>query len=226
MTLNTTSGVAVLTPEQVEALVVQPLIRQSVAMQVSTVIQTSSHETRFPIVQTDPTTAWTPEGQEINVSDADLEELVAVPKKLAGLTVVSNELVSDSDPSALEIVGQGLVRDLQTRLDAAYFTGFTANGPSGLESISFGFVNTGTTFTNLDAFADAMSQAETVGAQITSWVAPPHTLVDLQKIKVATSYNQPLLGTDRQAQLPGRSSESRCIGHPPSTRAPSGASRR
>jgi hypothetical protein len=43
MALTTTNGAAVLTPDQISALVVQPLIQQSVAFQVSTVIQTNSH---------------------------------------------------------------------------------------------------------------------------------------------------------------------------------------
>ena len=59
-----------------------------------------------------------------------LEELVATPLKLAGLTVCSNELVEDSDPSALQIVGDGLVRDLQIRLDAAFFGNTPRTGPT------------------------------------------------------------------------------------------------
>lgn len=196
MTLNTTSGAGILSPEQVQDLVVQPLMRLSIATQVSSVIETASHETRFPIVQSDPTTAWTPEGSEIAVSDADVDELVCVPKKLAGLTVVTNELVADSDPSALEIVGAGLVRDLQTKLDAAYFTGTTSNGPSGIESVAYQLVGGGSSFVNLDAFAEALSMAETVGAEVTSWVAHPVTLLALQRVKVGTDFNQPLLGVD------------------------------
>jgi HK97 family phage major capsid protein len=196
MTINTTSGSAILTPEQVQQLVIQPLMRQSVAMQVSTVVQTSSHSTRFPIVQSDPTTAWTAEGAEINISDADLDELEVIPRKLAGLTVVSNELVNDSDPSALEVVGAGLVRDLQVRLDAAYFGTTVANGPNGIESTGYQLINGGSAFTNLDAFAKAQSKAETAGAQVTAWVAHPTTLLTLSQVKIGTDFNLPLLGPD------------------------------
>ena len=199
MTLTTAagSGSSILTPDQVQALVIQPLIAQSIATQVSTVVQTMSTSTRFPIVVTDPTTAWTPEGQEIDVSDADLDELVATPKKLAGLTVVSNELVNDSDPSALEIVGQGLVRDLQVRLDAAFFGDTVANGPNGLESLAAAqTVDAGSAILDLDAFAEALSLAETVGADVTAFVAHPTTVLTVSTLKVADANNQPLLGTD------------------------------
>lgn len=196
MTLNTTSGAGILTPEQVEALVIQPLMRQSVALQVSTVIQTASHTTRFPIVVSDPNNGWTPEGTEISVTDANVSELEVTPKKLAGLTVVSNELVQDSDPSALQVVGDGLVRDLQVKLDAAYFTGTTVNGPNGIELIAYTLVNPGASYVDTDPFATALSKAETVGAQITAWVAHPTTLLSLSKLKIGTGWNLPLLGAD------------------------------
>jgi HK97 family phage major capsid protein len=196
VTLNTTTGAGILTPEQVQQLVIQPLMRESVALQVATIVQTGSHETRFPIVQSDPTTAWTAENQEIGISDAVVAEVVVTPKKLAGLTIVSNELVQDSDPSALDIVGAGLVRDLKVRLDAAFFGTTTANGPSGIESTPYQLISSGSVFANLDLFAQAQSKAETVGSQVTSWVAHPKTLLDLAQLKTATGYNTPLLGSD------------------------------
>ena len=57
------------------------------------------------LVVADPSTAWTSEGSEIPVSDQDLDEIECTPDKLAGLVVVSNELAADSDPSALDVVG-------------------------------------------------------------------------------------------------------------------------
>ena len=56
---------------------IEPLIQQAISTQVGTVVQTLSASTRVPIVVTDPTTDWTPEGQEIDVSDAALDVLSA-----------------------------------------------------------------------------------------------------------------------------------------------------
>jgi HK97 family phage major capsid protein len=85
---------------------------------------------------------------------------------LKGLTVVSNELVSDSDPSALDVVGDGLVRDLRVKLDAAVFGGAgTGVAPDGIESLAgvqtttLAFNETG----DLEPFAEAVSLAEQVG---------------------------------------------------------------
>ncbi|WP_273733361.1 phage major capsid protein [Mycolicibacterium septicum] len=197
MTLLTSGdGAAILRPEEVAALVIEPLTRTAIATTVSTVVHTQSHSIRFPVVQQDPLTSWTAEGAEINVSDAKLEEIDCVPKALKGLTVVSNELADDSDPSALDVVGQGLVRDLQTRLDQAFFGNTTPNGPDGLESLaSVQYVDAGT-LDNLDAFAEAISLAEQVGATLTNFVLNPVDLLDLSIAKVAVDWEQPLLGID------------------------------
>src|ERR1700758_4029833 len=122
MTLLTTgSGASILSPEQVLALVVEPLQRTSVGMQVSSVVPTDTHTVRFPIVVSDVSGGWTAEGDEINITDADLDELEVTPKKLASLTLVSNELAADSNPSALAVVGDGIVRDLAKKVDLAFF---------------------------------------------------------------------------------------------------------
>jgi HK97 family phage major capsid protein len=55
---------------------------------------------------------------------------------------------------------------------------------------------TGGTITNLDAFAEAVSKAEVVGQQITSWVAHPNTVLTLMKLKDEANSNRPVLGSD------------------------------
>lgn len=67
LTTDASSGSSVLRPEQVEDLVVLPLLAASVATRVSTITRTSSHTTRFPIVVSDAVTDWTAEAAEINI---------------------------------------------------------------------------------------------------------------------------------------------------------------
>ena len=148
-----------------------------------------------------------------------------MPKKLAGLTVITNELANDSDPAALQVVGDGLVRDLQTKIDAAFFANTTSNGPSGLGSLtSVQHVASGS-IADLDWAAEAISLAETVGVQLSAFVANPATVLDIQTLKVATSYNQPLLGVDAARPPSAARSACRCSLHRLSPPAPSGASR-
>lgn len=191
------SGSSILSPEMVMQLVVQPLLDTAVATQVTTIVQTQSHDARFPIVVADPTTAFTAEGEEITPSESDLDEIVVTPSKCAGLTIISNELVADSDPSALEVVGSGLVRDLQTRIDASFFGNTTANGPDGLLSLlNVQDVDAGSAITNLDPFAEAITKCENVGGTVTAFCANPAVVLDLLQLKIQADNIQPLLGVD------------------------------
>ncbi len=183
MALTTTGGASILTPEEVGTLVVRPLMEQSVAAQVSTVIPTNSHDFRVPIVSADPTAAWTAEGAEISVSDPTITELTVTPKKLAGLTVITYELAADSSPAALQVVGDGLVRDLKRKLDAAYFGNTTTNGPNGLGSLTTTVIDVGDAWTNLDAFEGAKSAAETLHTELGAFVTNPTTALALASLK-------------------------------------------
>ncbi|MBI2700053.1 MAG: phage major capsid protein [Mycobacterium sp.] len=196
MALTTSGGASILTPEEVGALVIRPLMETSVAAQISTVVPTNSHDFRVPIVSADPTAAWTAEGAEITASDPTITEVLVTPKKLAGLTVISNELAADSSPAALQVVGDGLVRDLKRKLDAAYFSNTTTNGPSGLLSLSSTAVDAGDAWTNLDWAEAAKSAAETVYTTLTAFVASPATALALAELKEQTGSNKALLGSD------------------------------
>jgi HK97 family phage major capsid protein len=194
MALTTSGGASILTPEEVGALVIRPLIEQSVGAQVSTVVLTSSQDFGVPVVSADPTAAWTAEGAEITASDPTITEVAVTPKKLAGLTVIFNELAADSSPAALQVVGDGLVRDLKRKIDAAYFGNTTTNGPSGLGSLTTATLDAGDAWANLDAFEEAKSKAEDLHTMVTAFVADSETALALANLKEQTGSNKHLLG--------------------------------
>jgi len=107
MSLTSSGGASILSPEQVPELVVRPLISQSVAFRVSTVVQTQSSTLRVPVVTADPTAAWVAEGGEISATDPTLTEVNITPKKLAALVAISNELAADSSPRRIERCWRG-----------------------------------------------------------------------------------------------------------------------
>jgi len=191
------SGGPILRPEQVGPLLVEPVKAAAVAAQVATVVHTGSHQYRIPVVLADPTAAWVAEGAEIPVSDADLDEVLVNPAKLAGLTIISRELAEDTSPEASATVGQGLARDIARKLDVAFFgsNGVGTIQPDGLEDL-VGFSAVTGAFTNTDPFSEAVSVAEGVGASIGAFVTDPATALLLAKVKRATGSNEPLLGTD------------------------------
>ena len=203
MTLTTGTAGPLLTPEQVEDLLVLPVLAASVALNplVSTVVRLSGSTYRIPKITADPSAAWVAEGAEIPVSDMTTNELVVNPSKVAGLSVITSELAEDSSPEASTEVGAGLARDIARKVDAAFFGGVAANTPSGLGSLTVGAGNVqdiaaGTAPTNLDAFAQAQMLAGDVGAELTSFVANPTTALTLANMKEATGSGKPLLGAD------------------------------
>lgn len=183
-------------------LIIRPAMEQSVAGQVARVIFTGEQiaDFRVPIVAADPAAGWVAEGAEILPSDPDLAEVVTKFFKLAGLTVVSNELAKDSSPEAVAVVGAGLVRDIARKLDAAFFgsnVGFTAIQPAGLQNlVGINAVVAGAAWTNSDPFVEAIFEAADVGATLTSFVCSPADAVLLAQVKDGTGSNRPLLIPD------------------------------
>jgi HK97 family phage major capsid protein len=71
MTMLTTSGNGgLLTPEEINTLIVQPVAKASVVYQVSTVVVIGAHEYGFPILSETPSAARVLEGEEIPIDDA------------------------------------------------------------------------------------------------------------------------------------------------------------
>lgn len=191
---STPDGNAAFLPEYVGTLVVQPVIDTAVATQVSNVVRPDSgtHALRVPIVTADPTAAWLAELDELTHSEATLDEIEAPFRKVGGMTRLSNEMVRDSNPETLNLSGQGLVRDIQRKLDAAFFGDLSAPAPAGLGSITPTDVDADS-YANLDPFAEAISEAEQLGATINKWVTDPDTALTISTIKDESGSNRTLL---------------------------------
>src|SRR5277367_4439765 len=134
--ITTGTSPGILAPEEVGPLIIQPLRLRSVALRMTTVIESMRPSLRFPVVDSDAAAAWTVEGDEISETDPTLGEVVVTPLALKALTTVSNELIADSaaNAEAAGVVGDGLVRSFARALDSAFFSTSTSNGPAGLGS--------------------------------------------------------------------------------------------
>lgn len=196
--MTTTSGTSPgsFLPPEFSDLIIRPVTRASIAATISSTIVTLGASFRVPVVAADPAAGWTAEGAEISPSDASLAEAVVAFKKVAALSIVSNELLADASPEAAQVVGDGLSRDIATKLDAAYFAATTTNGPSGLKSLATTTVSAGGSWDNIDAFTEAQYAAEGEGATLTSWIAHPSDALSLSTLKTATDSAVPLLTPD------------------------------
>ncbi len=68
---------------------------------------------------------FTGQSKAIKVSKGDFLSTSTVPYKAAGLTVISNELIRDSSPAALDLCGTGLRNAVRQVVDSVFFS-FTA----------------------------------------------------------------------------------------------------
>ena len=90
-----------------------------------------------PKVTADVAASWTAEGATITASDPTISENLALPKKLAALTTVSNELLEDSNPEIMNLLTDNMTRSLALALDLAFYEGTGAsNQPTGLRNVS------------------------------------------------------------------------------------------
>jgi HK97 family phage major capsid protein len=195
--MTTVNASSILSPAQVAELIIKPLLAESIAGRVLTPRPIATHDFRIPVVSADPSASWVAEGQEIAVSDPDIDEIEVTPSKLAALTIISQELADDSNPAAQEVIGAGILRDLSRKTDQALFTATTTNGPGGLPGLSgISTVSAGSAYANVDAFSDALYTAAAYNGAITAWVTNPATAMALAKVKESTGSNKPLLGPD------------------------------
>lgn len=179
-------------------LIVQPVERESLALQLTTVVHTEAGSFRFPRITADPAAAWIAENAEITASEASADEVPVIPKKIAGLSVISNELANDTSPEAAEVIGNGLARDIAKKIDAAFFGTAPENTtlqPGGLEYLGTAVEDIDADpAAGIDAFIDALAAAETLGVALSAFVTDPATAKALAKLTTGTGSNLPLFG--------------------------------
>lgn len=197
MATNSTTHASIIAPAQIGDLIIRPLVNTSIAGQSLTELIIGTSSVNFPVVTADPAAGWVAEGAEISSSDSAVTQLTVTPKKLAGLSIISNELATDSSPAASQLVGDGLVRDMSRKLDTAFFAASTSNGPAGIAGVSgVGTVDAGAAYTNVDAFTAAEYKAAEANGVISAWVTSPTVAQALSNLKESTTSTRPLLQPD------------------------------
>lgn len=199
LTTTDPTGVA-LTPQEFGKVFLTMLIPQSVGLSSGfQVLQTDRDSLYLPAPRSDVQAAWTAEAAEIAVSDPTADSVVAVPRKLASLTYVSNEAFDDSEPGIGDLVMESIARQMSLKLDLGFFEG-TGTAPvirglknvAGIQSVSMGA--NGAALTNLDPVADALGMLREVDAVGSAVVMHPRTWRQLTKLKEqASGSNKPLL---------------------------------
>ena len=87
------------------------------------VIPTDRKEITWPKLSADVSPDWYKGGEEITPGDPTLKALEAVPKKLAHIVQIENEVIDDSEPSVVDVLNSHLGTMLGLKLDLAIFEG-------------------------------------------------------------------------------------------------------
>lgn len=194
-----TSNSTELTAEQVQKVLVQPLVAQSrflAAVPESNIVDTAG-PLRLPKdgAETDP--AWHGQNEQITEVDPDFDEVALLPstmKSVKTLTRFSNELARQSVIALDAALKRRLVRDVASKLDKQFF-GTGGDGittPMGLFAYAGQEIDAVGTLT-LDHLLDA--EALALGADIDPennslrWVMTSREFMKLRKVKQGTGSN-------------------------------------
>lgn len=134
---------------------------------------------------------WVGESKSIPMSQGSASSVSTLPLKVGGLTVLSNELLRDSSPAALGIVGQALREALSQVVDTKFFSADAVSAGvspagilNGLGAISTNGGDAQSIITDFKAlFAPFVSAKNTRGSY--AWVMTPTTAIALSLMKNA-----------------------------------------
>lgn len=161
-------------------------------------IRTDKDSLIVPRLTADTGANWTAEAATITQSSLSADQVTATPRKLAGIERLSNEVINDSEPAILDVVGQSLVRSISLKLDLGILEGSGTppeirglKNTSGIQTVSMGA--NGLTPTNLDPFADAIGALEAANANATAIIMQPRTWKTLIKVKEVSGSAKPIM---------------------------------
>ncbi len=187
MAITLASADALVRPESVGPLLIEPLTKASFAMQVSTNVQTNSESYRLPKLSEHPPVGWQQENVDWDLGDATFDEIDVKFFKAGGAVRLSTEICESSDPQAATIIGQSLASALARTIDKAFWGNTIALGPNGIESLTdVQHVDAGSDWTDLDALVEGISKLQAIGATPTHFVTNASTALALSKLKKFT----------------------------------------
>lgn len=206
MSVTKTTFAGQLKPAEINGIIVEPIVNDSVAAQVSTVITgATGSKLRIPLVVDENTSdnLFTAELAEIEIINPSVSQLELEYRKLAALSVVSSEVLEDSELQVLEMAGRSLTREVVRKVDTAAFgNAAPANGFPGIQAWHGQMITSVTADgPNGDFVVDAGAEIRKAGGTPNVILTTPDVLRVLQKAKVATGSNMPLYGTSAAAPV-------------------------
>ncbi len=162
------------------------------------VTATTGDRMRFPRWN-NVTVAGSGEAANLIDANADLDAVDVVFQKFSTYETLSTELEEDMTASALDVLGQRMLRDLAARVDSGLLQGTGAADVVGLFSQS-GVSTTSVAAlpTNFNSVDEAIYQLEANDGRPRCWVMNPRTWRILKQIKTGLASDQTTLLADPQ----------------------------
>jgi HK97 family phage major capsid protein len=192
---------AAFTPAENASFAIDFLSKSSVILRSGVqVIRTGADSVVLPHLTSDGSAGATAEAGTVPLSDPNAESLTAIPRKFMQGSRVSNEVIADAKPSALDALAKSLVRSVGLAYDLSCFEGSgTAPNVRGLKNVpGIGAVSMGVNglaLTSLDPIADGLGMLAEANADDESAVIvmAPRTWRAILKLKEATGSNKSLI---------------------------------
>jgi HK97 family phage major capsid protein len=142
--IGSSAGTAALTPDVVAAEVIDRLRARAVVQALGArTVPMRSDTAKVPRIVGDPIVSWLAEGATVTASDATLDTVDFVARRLTGLVKASQEIVEDADPVSVgQVLETSFGGALAVELDRVALKGSgTAPEPRGIRNQSGVSVN-------------------------------------------------------------------------------------
>lgn len=166
------------------------------------VVPTDRQKVTWPQLVSDVDPTWVAELEAIPADEPGFDSLEATPRKLAHLvSPISNEVIDDSEPSAVDVLNNHLVTMMALKLDLSIFESNPAANAdairgikyvAGIQSISMG--TDGAALENYDPFIEAVGKLRDAN------VPGPYAIAVHGSVLTALELLK--AGTDSNEQLP------------------------
>ncbi len=159
-------------PEEWAKFVLEGLSNESVLLASGARrVDTAAKQIHVPVLTDLGAAGWYGELDEIGAGDPVGDDLILTPYKCAALTVLSDEVVADSNPSVLDTVGTAMTKAVALEADRALF-----NGGGGGTIGPVGFMNASPGLQNVAAGTITYEKVITAGGSISAYGGRPDTL--------------------------------------------------
>jgi HK97 family phage major capsid protein len=172
---------------------------------------TNAARLEIPRVKAGPAINWTTEADSITQGDPDADLVTAVPRKLAALVPLSNEMLLDSSPSVSATLSKSIARAMASKLDLGFLAGTgTPPQPTGLltqAGVTTPMATNGAPLADLDPIAAAIGTLETAGASASAIFMHPRTWAEIAVLKESDDSIRPVVsdGAGSPTDAPRRS---------------------